>query len=361
SSTRVLRNIIVLATVIRVVLQAFGMAAVATTDISPFTLDWWSRWDAPHLLRVAEIGYVTAGGDDPLFIVFLPGYPLAVAAVRLVIRNLVASGLLISYACSIGAAWYLYRYARIRRGHDESWRAVLLFFAFPTAYFLSAPYSEALFMFAVMATIHFAQTDRWGRVGVSAAVATFTRLQAIPLLPVLALGALRRRPSSLAVKALVFSAVGAMGFVAYLGINWVVYGDPLHFMGVQSSHWHNHATAPWTPLIDAVRAIAEGTTGDVTFIMWGRIAATATVVAVLLAGRRHLDATDLVYAGLALTAMLVSSWLISMPRYILGIYPLYLAGAGLTSKRSAFASVIAVCVVIQAFFFWRYARGAWTF
>src|SRR5438445_12234880 len=131
---------LVLAT--RVVLELIGLGSLAAHH-QPLTrgLEMWSQWDAPHYLRLAQVGYRphTVPGDDPLFIVFFPFYPLAVRIVATFVRNLIASGLAVSFAASIGSGWFLYRLARLDRDHDESWRAVVLLFAFPTAYFLAAP------------------------------------------------------------------------------------------------------------------------------------------------------------------------------------------------------------------------------
>ena len=42
-------------------------------------------------------------------------------------------------------------------------KAVLFFCVFPTAYFLSALYSESLFLVLVLASFYYARQTRWGR------------------------------------------------------------------------------------------------------------------------------------------------------------------------------------------------------
>ena len=59
--------------------------------------------------------------------------------------------------------------------------------------------------------------------------------------------------------------------------------------------------------------------------------------------------------------MLSSVWLLSLPRYVLVLYPLFIVGAQLTARRRVFVPVVGVCVVVQAWWFWRYAGGRWAF
>ena len=61
-------------------------------------LNAWQRWDWDRYLTIAEYGYTSGKGPayDSDIVAFFPGYPLVLRAVHLVVRNWVASGLLIS-------------------------------------------------------------------------------------------------------------------------------------------------------------------------------------------------------------------------------------------------------------------------
>lgn len=359
------RNIVLLAVCVRAGLWILGLLAIRAAGLDPLSTDaveLWARWDAPHFLRVAEVGY-RAQGEDALFIVFLPFYPLTVRAVAVVVRDLVLAGLTVSLVASVGAGWFLYRLVRLDAPHREAWRAVLLLFAFPTAYFLAAPYSEALFLAASLGAVYAIRRGSPLRSGLAGGIATGTRLQALPLLPVLALEALRDRPTATeGLRRLLPLSLAGAGFLVYLGINVAVHGDPLHFLEVQRSHWHNAAAPPWTPILDALGILAEGATGsDLAFIAWGRLLGTAFAVLVLGLGIRRLRLGDQLYGWLSLALLLSSSWLISLPRYLLGIYPLFVVLASRTRRPPIFWGTAAAGVVAQAALFWRYAQGMWTF
>lgn len=361
----VLLRIAGLAVAVRLVLGAVGLGSSSAAFSGPLgrlALGMWSRWDAPHYLRVAEVGY-RAHGEDALFIVFFPMYPAAVRAVSYVFGSLIVSGLVVSYLATVGTAWFLYRLVRLDAEHDEAWRAVVLLFAFPTAYFLALPYSEALLLLGVTASMYAARKGAAGRAGALGAVATATRVAGIALLAPLTFLAWRdawdRRDL---IRRLAWTAVVPAGLIAYLVINRLAQGDALAFLEVQRRHWSQGPVPPWEPLTDAVRRIGMGWWhGDYLFVFAGRIAGAAAGVALLVAGRRRLVAAEQVYAWAGLVLVLSTAWLISLPRYLLALYPLVVVQAWMSRRRWVYATFVAMGAAMQFAFFWRYARGWWTF
>lgn len=325
----------------------------------------WTEWDAGHYLRIAQVGYRPRGvaGDDPLYIVFFPGYPLVVRAVSFVVRDLVASGLLVSALASVGAGWLLYRLVRMEADHDEAWRAVILLFSFPTAFFLAAPYSEAMFLFAVLAAVYAARTNHWVRAGLAGAVATATRVAGVALLPALGFAALTRggRMSERARRVALVS-IAALGLAAYLVINHVVHDDAFWFLHVQRSHWYQRPVPPWEPVFGAVRELIAGQQESAyTLIFASRLVAFVFAAAMLVLATRWLGRADAVYGWAALLIVGSTAWLISLPRYLLPIYPIFLVEAKLTRSRRVFWPVVIVGCVLQAWLFWRFVRADWAF
>ena len=78
---------------------------------TPPTFRGGNQWDAHNYLRLAEVGYVRSSpsphANDPLNIVYLPFFPLAVHIVSRAVQNLVLSALVVSLTASMGAgrAW----------------------------------------------------------------------------------------------------------------------------------------------------------------------------------------------------------------------------------------------------------------
>lgn len=322
----------------------------------------WFHWDPGHYLRIADVGY-RSSGEDALFIVFFPMFPLLVALTGFVLRNLVVASLVVTTVASIASGWLLYKLVRLDRPEKEARGAVVLLFAFPTAYALFAPYSEAVFLAAVLGSMYAARTGRWWLAGLAGLAASATRIVGLALVPALLVEAfVAQREEGAPRKKLGAIALVPLGFLSYLGINQVVHGDPLHFLQVQKDHWFQEAVAPWTPVTQAFEAM-RGTefTVDTFLVHPARLVAIAFALAVLGAGWRSLRTSDRVFSAVTMLMVLSASWLISLPRYLLAVYPLFTTMGGLARRRVVLWAVVAASFAAQLFLFSRFARGMWAF
>jgi hypothetical protein len=67
------------------------------------------------------------------------------------------------------------------------------------------------------------------------------------------------------------------------------------------------------------------------------------------------------YGWTAFILILSSAWLISFPRYLLVLYPLFVVGAQLTRSSRVLIPFVLVGVALQGWLMWRYSVGQWTF
>ncbi|WP_436793967.1 mannosyltransferase family protein [Actinospongicola halichondriae] len=159
---RRLRQVVRDVTLFRVVFLAMGWLSVwmlVPDNVRPdFDLDLWHRWDAIHYTAIAQWGYAdfVAQGNGPGF---LPGYPIAIRVVAWIpgVGALVAA-MALAFVGTIAAAFFLHKLAE-HDGHSGD-RAVLAMLLFPSAVFLVAPYSEALFLAVAIPAFYFARTQR---------------------------------------------------------------------------------------------------------------------------------------------------------------------------------------------------------
>lgn len=364
-----LGRLVLLCAGIRVALEAIGLASLAFHDqpVWANALDLWNRWDAQHYLRLAEVGYVQSSlppnTEDPLNIVFFPFFPVAVYVVSVAVPNLVLSALVVSFAASVGAGYFLFRLVALDADQAVAWRAVLLLFSFPTAYFLAAPFTEALFLFAVLASVYAARTGEWAGAGLAGALATGTRVTGIALAPALLAEAFAKRagvPDQ--VRRLVWISLTAAGLLTYLAINQIVHGDPLHFLEVQREHWFQRPVPPWQPVQDAIQALlAGGNDFTFTFIYAGRVAGVLVALPLLVLAVRRLRLPDVLYGWTGFVLILSAAWLISLPRYLLVLYPLFIVGARLSRSPRLFIPIVVAGAALQGWLMWRYSVGQWTF
>lgn len=314
----------------------------------------FNRWDAPHYLRIAEVGY-RAYGEDRFFIVFFPLYPLAIRIMHLVIPSYFVSALVVSSVAAVAAGFLLQALAKLDSDEEEANRSLWHFFLFPTAYFLFLPYSESLFIALVLGSFLAARGGHWGWSGILGMLACGTRMQGLALVPALAFEAAWQYGWRAPLRAFWLLLV-PLGFVAYLGINWVVFGDPLEFMAVQRDHWFHTAIWPWESVTDALHNIRSGSPGSFrTTVYEFRLAAIVFAIVLLISGARWLRPSYQIYAWVGLIMLMSVSFSISMPRYLLALFPLFLVLARLGRSAGIHQAMLAASAILMSSLFVIYA------
>jgi Gpi18-like mannosyltransferase len=317
-------------------------------------IEIWNRWDAPHLIEIATVGYV-----DPARAVLMPLYPLLLAAGALLAPPLVV-GLVLSLVASVVGAIALYRLARLDGADRRVARGVVLAMnVFPTSFALVPPYTEPVFIALAAWAFLRARHSDWLGAGVLGLLAALTRLPGILLLPALLLE-LRGRPRS---PQMLLLGLIALGPLVYAGVNWAAYGDPLFFLEVQREVFHVETVPPWEAIGALLAAIgAPRAESDwlmiylAPFLAILVVAATTIWAAIARRGRASYSA----YAGLSLLVFTSISWPISVPRYILGAFPLFLMLGGLARSRVGPVALVASSILL-GLLATQFSLGRWAF
>lgn len=147
----------------------------------------WQRFDSGFYLDIARNGYWPASTiASHSNWVFYPLYPLLIALVALVFGQsstaYVLAGLLIANISACIAVTYLYLLARKEFGPSVASRSVFYLALFPTAFYLSAIYTESLFLALAIACIYYARQRRWWLAGLCGGLASATRSQGFLLI-----------------------------------------------------------------------------------------------------------------------------------------------------------------------------------
>jgi hypothetical protein len=334
--------------------------------ISP-GLGIWRRWDADIYAKIAEFGYAGAGAE-PWSEAFPPLWPLLLRAVSGLGPSPTVAALGLTTLASIVAVAYLIRLVdeevpAAGSGPTTGRRAALYLLLFPTAVFLVAGYSEALFLAGAVPAFREARRGRWPRAAAFAAVAVGARWVGLFLLLGLAVELLRQRPGRAATlragTALAAATAPILGFVAWL---WATRGDPLYFLAAQNHGWGRTVVGP----IDAFRTTWHTWSGDYAsniLLAWRiEIVAAGVGIALVLVLLRRREWGYATYAGATLAVMLTSSWYYSIPRILLTLFPLVVLLARWTSGRpgrhEVVVAVLAPLATLGAIVF---TRGAWFF
>jgi len=318
----------------------------------------WDRWDAPHFFEVAAHGY--GPPSDPARIVLFPLYPLAIAVGSLVLDPL-ASGMLVSFVATVAAAVGLQRLVRFDDSRPAARAAVIAMLVFPTAFAFVAPYSESLFLALAVWSFVRARDGDWRGAGVLGALAALTRLQGAFLVPALAIEYWHQRRR--VERDAAWVAVIGLGLVGYLGVNFVTFGDPLYFMQVQRQTFAVANVPPWQALGNLWTGLTTATLGE----FWATVYLAPALAFLALAGgsvwslaSRRSRPSYAVYALVSLIAFASLNWPISVPRYALGVFPVFMA-VGSVSRRPGGVAVIVGSVLLLAICLTLFVIGHWAF
>ena len=343
----------------------------------------WDHWDAQHYLYLATRGY-GATGDARNLIAFFPLYPALISAVAATGLPARSAALLISNIAGVVAAILLYEIAaapgveraaalaapgveraavspRQELREHAAFRAAAFFVVFPTAYFLLVGYTEALFCALAFGAVFATRRQRWLFAGLLGGLAAASRFTGLALLPFLLIELFDARHTRRAVgQAILAPMLVVLGFLTYLATNLLVLGDAFAFISVQRQHWSHSLAAPWVGFADAIRGISWRVPWEKLTVGGGEaIGGVAAYAATILSWLR-LRPSDAAYATvLTVMATFLPFWL-SIPRYLLGMYPLFLL-VGRISQRWVYLAMVSASFVSLLVFSLAFGRGYWAF
>jgi hypothetical protein len=344
-------------------------------DERPGFLEQWDRWDVGLFRKVAEFGYFSPAYKD-LTEPFFPGQPMLMRAVHLLVRDWIATGLIVSLVAGGVASVMLWRLAAEENGPVAGRRAVLYLVLFPYAVFLFAGYSEAVFLAFVTSSWWAARQERWWLAGLLAAGATATRITgavfAVALVVQYISQRVAARPAGAAVTSRgtlqrVFSPEAL--WLALPALPVFAYFSYLHS---RTGHWDAYTRALETgwgrTSVSPLRAF--NTTWDqatnyhqsAQFLWSWRAELLAMLLGVLLTVvllvvRRWGEAT---YVGLNVALLSTSSYYASCTRSALVWFPLYLLLARWSlSRRWLHEAVVWVCAPLMFGIALAFSQGSW--
>ena len=281
--------------------------------------------DSLHYIDIAKNWYVNTG-DAANFIVFFPLYPFLIRLVTINFNYINLSALAISNISSFVAIFYLYKLAKMDFNEKVALKAVLFLSIFPTAYFLSAPYTEGLFFALIISSLYYARISKWPIAGFLSFFAALTRLGGLLMLPVLLVEYLHQKgwkPRKTDLNILWIFLVLA-GFLIYLNINNQVTGNPFTFMVVERVHWYN-TLDPISGLTSAISWANSGIYPQSIILGYAPLVfAVFGLVMVMEGFYRRLRPSHLTYLLLSWLLAISTSFWLSVPRYVMAMFPMFI-------------------------------------
>jgi hypothetical protein len=308
------------------------------------------NFDASYFLSIAQAGYFTEGG---LFMAhaFFPGYPLALRAASGLLtfspptqQSLMVAGHLLTAGCALIATILVYRLAEEQFGPRAAALAAALLMAWPTAAFLTVPYSEATYLALAVGAWWCAGRGRWWSAGLLCCAASLTRFNGLFLLVALLVFLvvrISRGEERFAWYKAFAVAIGSLGVLGYFWYLWRHTGDLFAWSHAQWAGWGRATVWPWTSLSNTLQMIF--TLGpdedwrrlqliiDIGFVVLG-------LFAVVYLARRRLW-PEMTLTLLTFLSLMSSTYYLSIARNTLTVFPLFVVGGAILARRRGWVPV----------------------
>ncbi|HEV3156614.1 MAG TPA: hypothetical protein VGZ00_04645, partial [Candidatus Baltobacteraceae bacterium] len=204
---------------------------------------------------------------------------------------------------------------------------------FPTAVFFSAVYTESLFFALTVASFYYIREHRWLVAGILGGLAAATRVEGLLLIVPYAMelastaAPFNRRVAGASKPVdIVAHAISGLliplGLLAYMVMLWVLHGDPLYFSHVQA-HWNRHLALPWVSVLHSFTMIAHARSAVTVANQVLELVFTLLMVVVFFAGIKRLRPSFSAYMALSILIPMSTSSLMSMPRFALVLFPMF--------------------------------------
>jgi hypothetical protein len=342
-----------------------------------FGLDVWARWDSDWYLRIARSGY-----EHGARTAFFPLYPMAVRVVgHLFGGHDVVAGVVISLAACLASFVLLASLAGRLLDEAGARRTLTLLAVYPMSLFLQAVYAESLYLVLALACFVLAERRRFLGAAGAAGLAMLTRSAGVALLPALAVFAWRSEQRARAFCSLL---AAPLIFCLWPLLLWHSVGDPFAFLRSQRE-WGRHLSAagPFGGLWDGLRAAVRGA----RYVVHAHLPVPphpgapqtsplqvavqnigAFVFALVLLGLavvawRRLGLAYGLFAvvslGIALAVPTSGRPLLSLPRFGLAIFPIFIALASITASPRRYAAAVAVSALFCGIAVAQWAHYEW--
>jgi Gpi18-like mannosyltransferase len=343
------------------------------TSWSQAAFGTWHRWDALWYSSIAEDGYQYAGEREATNVGFFPLFALVNGTImRVTGLPVEVSGAIVSTIITFFACLALYKLT-VGETDDSGTarRAVLYLIAFPAAYYLAIGYSEALYLLCVLGAFYFARRGQWWWSGVIAFLAGLTRLHGALLIVPLGYEWLRQsfargeetaRPARASVIAVFGAPLGVLAFNLYLN---ATFGQPagyfspyfqiqtLFFKGIRAEAF---PTFPGTTLANYLFGFLNSVPSTESVAV---MAATLFLLIMTVEVWARLPKVYGVYMLTVLLFSLVGGDLISLPRFVVPLFPAFIALAQLGKREWADRLILIPSLLLQGVLALLFTKGYW--
>ena len=288
-----------------------------------------ANWDGGHFLTIAKFGY-----QEKYLYAFFPLYPIAINLVSKITGDYLIAALLISVISAFLTMQILYKLILLDFGSKLAEKTIIFLLIFPTSFFLVTAYSESLFLFLVVSSFYYFRKEKIVRAVIFAGLASGTRLAGLALslaliFQIVSFGINKKN------RIILFAPLGFIIYCIYL---FNTTGDPFYFLAAESSNWQRTLSIPG---VSFWQTLKNQNYIELAFGIFG--------VGMILRSLRFLPAVYSVYGLLSILLPVATSSLVSMPRFLLPIFPIFILLSMLKNPKAIFFIQLIFILFLSAF------------
>lgn len=299
---------------------------------------FWNRanYDGMHYLDISRKGYGIYQQA------FFPLYPRLIHSTSSLLggKDLMAA-LIISNLAIFLSLIILYRLVLIDFDHKVAQKTIIFLLLFPTSFFFGFVYTESLFLFFVLASFYAARKKSWLLVGILGALASNTRIVGILLLPALLYEGWEQyklKNSKFAIRNLLPVLMIPLGLLSYMRYLMINFKDPLMFVHVQTSFGAGRSSGKIILLYQVfyryLKMILTTKFDPLYFTVWLELSmAVSFIYLLIMAYKKQIRASYLVFAVFAFLVPTLSGTFLSMPRFVLILFPCFIFLGTIKNKK----------------------------
>ena len=328
-----------------------------------FPLDIFARWDSKWYFSILKTGYQASANLRTLYsnLAFFPLYPYLVKSVGWLGVQLpdgfyIFIGLLLSNLCFLASAALLYRLMISSLGFDEDTarRTLTLLIVFPVSFFFSAFYPESLFLLLTLLGCTFALEEKWAWTGVCAALVIVAKPTGI--IPVFALAWLYMEKKQWKLQnirsSILWFLLAPIVLLLHFYELYLVSGHPLAFLDAMTAWGGIQPSTYWNPFQNLSGAVLDVFKIDLVLTILFLIASF------YLLWKWPIKAYG-VFALLMILLPLSEGLLVSISRYLLVSFPIFILLGDKLKRGKWYDFTVAVFFALQIIYFAGWVNYYW--
>ena len=326
------------------VVNLFGFVALNRFNLTPDTsytwitpegfptpkdsglIDMHNRWDTYWYMDIVHNGYYLKSDNTLSNVVFFPLYPALIKILgTILLGNFVLAGWLISMSALIAGCVYFYKLLKEFHPEIDPELPIFLMLIFPTAFFLNVVYTEAVFFFITISCFYYVFKKQFWMAGTFAFFGALTHSNGVFLgLPILwETVRIFGWKKGLLSKNIFPMAMPAVAMGSFLLYDYFRFHDLFLFFKIESA-WGRSFSINWDHFSLFSHPSITNMGIDVFFTIM-------ILSAIVLVWKKVLPMYS-VFMLLTVLAALTSGTLMSIGRYSLALFPLFILLAKIKNK-----------------------------